>query len=107
MEPKKRSRKSCLIAALVGVAALGLTVATTFGANFSAQVGGTSTFQSGTLLLSKSIGAGAACLSSPNAATSISTNSNLGCAGSDFGAPTNNAPGNPVTSTTVTLTNQG
>jgi hypothetical protein len=107
MEPRKRSRKSGLIAALVGVAALGLTVATTFGANFSAQVGGTSSFQSGTLLLSKTIGAGTPCLSSPNTSTSITTNSNLACTGSDFGAPTNNAPANPVTSTTVTLTNQG
>ncbi len=107
MEPRKRSRKSGLIAALVGVAALGLTVATTFGANFSAQVGGTSSFQSGTLLLSKTIGSGTPCLSSPNTASGITTNSNLTCTGNDFGAGTTNAPGNSVMSTTVTLTNQG
>ncbi len=106
MEPRKRSRKSGLIAALVGVAALGLTVATTFGANFSAQVGGTSSFQSGTLLLSKTNGSGT-CLSSPNTASAITTNINVACAGSDFGAGTNNAPGNSATSVTVTLTNQG
>ena len=103
---ERRSRRSGLVAALVGVAALGLTAATTLGVTtFSAQVGGTGSFQSGTLLLSKTNASGT-CLSSSNSAGSITTNINAACAGSDLGAGTTNVPQVNQTST-VTLTNQG
>jgi hypothetical protein len=106
MESREGSRRTGLIAALLGVAVLGLTAATTLGVTtFSAQVGGTGTFQSGTLLLSKTNGAGT-CLSSSNSAGSITTNINAACAGSDLGVGTTNVPQVNQTST-VTLTNQG
>jgi len=106
MEPEDRSRRRGLITALVGVAVLGLTAATTLGVTtFSAQVGGTGTFQTGTLLLSKTNSSGT-CLSSANAAGSITTNINNACAGSDLGAGTTNVP-QVNQSSTVTLTNQG
>jgi hypothetical protein len=106
MESKERARKSGLIAGLVAVAVLGLTAAVTLGVTtFSAQVGGTGSFQTGTLLLSKTNASGT-CLSSSNAAGSITTNINSACPGSDLGAGTTNVPQVNQTST-VTLTNQG
>jgi len=106
MDSEKKSRKRGLIAALLGVAALGLTAAVTLGVTtFSAQVGGTGTFQTGTLLLSKTNASGT-CLSSANSAGSITTNINAACPGSDLGAGTTNVPQVNQTST-VTLTNQG
>ena len=99
--------KSGLLAALVGVAALGTAAATTLGATaFSAQVGGTANnFQTGTLLLSKTVGS-TTCLSSSNSAGSIATNINSTCTGSDLGTGTTNVIG-VAQNATVTLTNQG
>jgi hypothetical protein len=106
MSEHHRTRRAGLIAGLVGVAALGLTAATTLGATaFTAQVGGTGTYQSGTLLLSKTNSSGT-CLSSSNSAGSISTNINASCTGSDLNTSTANVIGTTSTST-VTLTNQG
>jgi len=106
MNTKKRLQKKGLIAALVGVAVLGLTATITLGVTtFSAQVGGTGTFQTGTLLLSKTNASGT-CLSSSNSAGSITSNINAACTGSDLGAGTTNVPQVNQTST-VTLTNQG
>ena len=99
--------KGGMIATVVSVAALGLTAAATLGVtSFSAQVGGTGTFQSGTLLLSDTNGSGT-CLSSANSAGSITTNINAACAGSDLGAGTTNKPGGVAQTSNVTLTNQG
>ena len=99
--------KGGLIATLVSVAVLGVTAATTLGVtSFSAQVGGTGTFQSGTLLLSDTNGSGT-CLSSANSAGSITTNINVACAGSDLGASTTQEPSTTAQTSTVTLTNQG
>src|ERR1700722_12800923 len=95
-------------AAVLGMAALGLTAATALGLTpFYAQVGGTAnSFQSGTLILSKTIGAGTPCLSSPNSAAGITTNINSACTGSDIGTGTTNSVSSSQ-SATVTLTNQG
>src|SRR5271157_2062870 len=101
-----RSRTASHLAPMLGIAALGATVGTALGASsFTAQVGGTGTFQSGTLLLSKTNGS-ETCLSSSNSAGSITTNINAACPGSDLGAGTTNVPQVSQTST-VTLTNQG
>jgi len=106
MDSNERSRRSGLIAALAGVAVLGMTATVTLGiTTFSAQVGGTGTFQTGTLLLSKTNASGT-CLSSSNSAGSITSNINAACAGSDLGSGTTNVPQVNQTST-VTLTNQG
>jgi len=106
-QPERRERRGHgLLAALVGVALLGLTAATTLGAtSFTAQVAGTGSFQSGTLLLSKTNGSGN-CLSSSNSAGSITTNINAACPGSDLNSSTTNVIGTTVTSN-LTLTNQG
>jgi hypothetical protein len=75
---------------------------------FYAQVGGSAnSFESGTLLLSKTIGAGTPCLSSPNSAAGITTNVNTSCTGSDLGSGTTNEVSGTAQSATVTLTNQG
>ena len=106
MDSDRRTRKGGVIAALIGVAVLGLTASITLGVTtFSAQVGGTGTFQTGTLLLSKTNAAGT-CLSSSNSAGSITTNINASCTGSDLGSGTTNVPQVSQVST-VTLTNQG
>jgi hypothetical protein len=106
METDERKHRKGLIAALLGVALLTITAATALGVTtFSAQVGGTGTFQTGTLLLSKTNAAGT-CLSSSNSAGSITTNINAACTGSDLGSGTTNVPQVNQTST-VTLTNQG
>jgi hypothetical protein len=97
-----------VVAALVSVVVLGLTASVALGVTpFYAQVGGTgNSFQSGTLLLSKTVG-GTTCLSSLNSAAGISTNVNSACAGSDLGSgTTNEVSGTPQTGS-VTLTNQG
>ncbi len=107
MHAPRRTRRAGLIASLVGVAALGLTAATTLGlTSFTAQVGGTGTYQSGTLVLAKQIGSGTPCLSSSNTAGSISTNINTTCPGSDLGSVATGAPGTTAT-TDLTLTNEG
>ena len=99
--------QSGIIATLVSVAALGATAAMTLGlTSFSAQVGGTGTVQSGTLLLSDTNGSGT-CLSSSNSAGSITTNINAACAGDDLSSGTTNEPGGAVVVATDTLTNQG
>lgn len=97
------------IAALVGAMALAVTAATAFGVTpFYAQVGGSAnSFQSGTLILSKSIGGGTACLSSPNSAAGITTNVNTSCTGSDLGTGTTNSVGGTAQTASVALTNQG
>ena len=107
MHAPRRTRRAGLIASLVGVAALGLTAATTLGlTSFTAQVGGTGTYQSGTLVLAKQIGSGTPCLSSSNTAGSISTNINTTCPGSDLGSVATGVPGTTAT-TNLTLTNEG
>ncbi|MDA8275102.1 MAG: hypothetical protein M0029_06940 [Actinomycetota bacterium] len=107
MHAPRRTRRAGLVASLVGVAALGLTAATTLGlTSFTAQVGGTGTYQSGTLVLAKQVGSGAPCLSSSNAAGSITTNIDATCPGSDLGSVATGGPGTTAT-TTVTLTNEG
>jgi hypothetical protein len=98
--------RSAVALSLAGITALGITANATFGATaFTAQAGGTGTYQSGTLLLSKSNNTGT-CLSSANTGGSISTNSNLSCAGSDLSTSSLNAIG-AVSNQTITLTNQG
>ena len=104
----ERSRKGGIVAALVGVAALGLTAVTTL-AGFSASITNpTNTFSSGTLLLSEQQGTNT-CLSSPNTAGGITTNLNSNCTYDNFsGSTTPGAePGGTPVSTTVTLTNTG
>lgn len=105
----ERSRKGGIVAALVGVAALGLTAATTL-AGFSASITNPiNTFSSGTLLLSEQQGT-STCLSSPNTTGGITTtNLNSNCASDNFsGSTTPGAePGGTPVSTTVTLTNTG
>ncbi len=106
MSSKTMIRRGGVLAGLSGVALLGLTAAGTLGStSFTAQVGGTGSFQSGTLLLSKTNASGT-CLSSSNSAASISTNINASCTGSDLGSITTGTIGTPYSST-VTLTNQG
>ena len=107
-ERHERSRKGGLVAALIGVAALGLTAATTL-AGFSASITNpTNTFSSGTLLLSEQQGTNT-CLSSPNTTGGITTNINSNCTADNFsGSSTPGAePGGTPVSTTVTLTNTG
>jgi len=103
---KREKDRKVLVVALLGVTALALTAAVSFGVTtFSAQAGGTGSYQTGTLLLSKTNSSGT-CLSSSNSAGSITTNINAACAGSDLGSGTTNVPQVNQTST-VTLTNQG
>jgi hypothetical protein len=105
-EPNRHRRRGGFIAPLVAIAVLGITVATALGVSpFYAEVGGNGTFQSGTLILSKTVGS-STCLSSPNTVAGITTNVNTACTGSDLGSGTNNDVG-ASQSATVTLTNQG
>jgi hypothetical protein len=113
MEPdarRERNRKGGIVAALIGVAALGLTAATTL-AGFSASITNpTNTFSSGTLLLSElPSGQTTPCLSSPNTAGGITTNVNSNCTYDNFsGSTTPGAePGGTPVSTTVVFTNTG
>ena len=107
-ERHERSRKGGLVAALIGVAALGLTATTTL-AGFSASITNpTNTFSSGTLLLSEQQGVNT-CLSSPNTTGGITTNVNSNCTVDNFsGSATPGAePGGTPISSTITLTNTG
>lgn len=104
--PRRGRWRTGLVAGLVGATVLSFTAATTLGAAaFTAEVGGTGSFQSGTLVLSKTNAAGT-CLSSSNAAGSITTNINASCAGNDLNSATAQTIGTVVTSN-LTLTNQG
>jgi hypothetical protein len=105
-EPKRHRRKGGFTAPLVAMAVLGVTVATALGVSpFYAEVGGSGTFQSGTLILSKTVGS-TTCLSSPNTVAGITTNVNTACSSSDLGSATNNDVGSAQTASVV-LTNQG
>ncbi len=96
------------VAAVLGTMALAFTAATAFGVTpFYAQVGGSAnSFQSGTLILSKTVG-GTTCLSSPNSAAGIITNVNSTCASSDLGTGTTNEVSGTSQTASVALTNQG
>jgi hypothetical protein len=108
MRLRKRRLSHGTAAALIGMVALAVTAATAFGiAPFYAQVGGSSnSFQSGTLILSETVG-GTTCLSSPNTAAGITTNVNSACTANDLGSGTANGVGAPAQTASVVLTNQG
>ena len=105
---RKGSPTGGVVASLVAVVVLGLTASVALGVTpFYAQVGGSSnSFQSGTLILSKTVG-GNTCLSSPNSAAGITTNVNTSCTGSDLGSGTTNEVSGTAQTGSVTLTNQG
>jgi len=105
MERTKKSRVG-LVAALLGVALLGLTSAVTLGAvGFNATITNpTNTYSSGTLLLQEGTGT-TACVSS-GTDTINAANTNSTCGINDFGTTTNGAPG-VVTTAVVPVSNVG
>ncbi len=104
----KRTKKSRvgLVAALLGVALLGLTSAVTLGAvGFNATITNpTNTYSSGTLLLQEGSGT-AACVSS-GTDTINAANTNSACGINDFGTTANAAPG-IVTTAAIPVSNVG